>query len=139
MDNMWILAQAPPGEEPSGITSAPVSEQETEAVTVAPDSNAPVSRTVPQRSPIMQMLPFILIFVVMYLLLFRGPRKKQQQHKQMVQSLKKNDRVRTIGGIIGTVVDVKGDEITLKVDESNNTKIKVASSAIGKNLSEDKG
>jgi preprotein translocase subunit YajC len=77
--------------------------------------------------------------VVMYLLLFRGPRKKQQQHKQMVQSLKKNDRVRTIGGIMGTVVDVKDDEITLKVDESNNTKIKVASSAIGKNLSEDKG
>jgi preprotein translocase subunit YajC len=74
----------------------------------------------------------------MYFLLFRGPRKKQQQHKQMVQSLQKNDRVRTIGGIIGTVVDIKDDEITLKVDESNNTKIKVASSAIGKNLLKDK-
>jgi preprotein translocase subunit YajC len=86
----------------------------------------------------MQYLPFILIFVVMYLLLFRGPRKKQQQHKQMVQTLEKNDRVRTIGGIIGTVVDVKDDEITLKVDESNNTKIKVVPSAIGKNLSKDK-
>jgi len=56
----------------------------------------------------------------------------------MVQSLKKNDKVRTIGGIIGTVVDIKEDEITLKVDESNNTKIKVASSAIVKNLSIDK-
>ena len=55
----------------------------------------------------------------------------------MVQSLQKNDRVRTIGGIIGTVVDIKGDEITLKVDESNNTKINVASSAIGKNLLKD--
>ncbi|UCF44607.1 MAG: preprotein translocase subunit YajC [Planctomycetota bacterium] len=87
----------------------------------------------------MQFLPFILIFVVMYFFLFRGPRKKQQQHKQMVQSLERNDKVRTIGGIIGTVVDVKGDEITLKVDESNNTKIRVASSAIGKNLSKEKG
>jgi len=56
----------------------------------------------------------------------------------MVQTLGKNDRVRTIGGIIGTVVDIKDDEITLKVDESNNTKIKVAPSAIGKNLSKDK-
>ena len=55
----------------------------------------------------------------------------------MVQSLGKNDRVRTIGGIIGTVVDIKGDEITLKVDESTNTKIKIVSSAIGKNLSKD--
>ena len=56
----------------------------------------------------------------------------------MVQSLKKNDRVQTIGGIFGTIVDIKGDEITLKVDESNNTKIKVVASAIGKNLSKDK-
>ncbi len=56
----------------------------------------------------------------------------------MVQSLQKNDKIRTIGGIIGTVVDIKDDEITLKVDESNNIKIKIASSAIGKNLSKDK-
>lgn len=56
----------------------------------------------------------------------------------MVQSLQKNDKVRTIGGIIGTVVDIKDDEITLKIDESNNTKIKVAASAIGKNLSKEK-
>ncbi|MHC4412334.1 MAG: preprotein translocase subunit YajC [Planctomycetota bacterium] len=51
--------------------------------------------------------------------------------------MKKNDKVRTIGGIIGTIVDIKGDEVTLKVDESNNTKIKVASSAIGKNVSKE--
>jgi len=80
----------------------------------------------------------ILMVVVMYFFLLRGPRKKQQQHKQMVQSLKKNDRVRTIGGIIGTVVDIKDDEITIKIDESNNTKIKVIPSAIGRNLSQEK-
>jgi preprotein translocase subunit YajC len=74
----------------------------------------------------------------MYLILFRGPRKKQQRHKQMVQSLSKNDRIQTIGGIIGTVVDIKEDEITLKIDESNNTKIKILRSAIGKNMSKDK-
>jgi len=78
-----------------------------------------------------------LMIVLFYFILFRGPHKKQQQQKQMVQSLKKNDRVRTIGGILGTVVDIKGDEITLKVDEANNTKIRVASSAIGKKLSKD--
>ena len=48
----------------------------------------------------------------------------------MVQSLQKNDRVRTIGGIFGTVIDVRDDVITLKVDESNNTKIKVTTGAI---------
>ena len=78
-----------------------------------------------------------LMFVLMYMILFRGPRKKQQEHKKMVQTLSKNDKVRTIGGIIGTVVDIKDDEITLKVDESNNTKIKVLPSAIGRNVTKE--
>ena len=56
----------------------------------------------------------------------------------MVQTLEKNDKVRTIGGIMGTVMEVKGDEVVLKVDEANNTKIRVISSAIGKNLSKEK-
>ena len=84
----------------------------------------------------MSMLPFILIFVVMYLFLFRGPKKKQAEHKKMLSSLQKNDRVRTIGGILGTVIDIRDDEVTLKVDESNNTKIKVTTGSIGTVLSD---
>jgi len=121
------------------ITGEPVTtEDTTTTTTVASDPDSPTQQPPPPRFPLMQYLPFILIFVVMYFILFRGPRKKQQQHKQMVQSLAKNDKVRTIGGIIGTVVDIKGDEVTLKIDESNNTKIKIASSAIGRNVSKDK-
>jgi len=126
MNNIWILAQT--------IESEPVTEQP-QAQTLAPDANTPM---VPRQRKTIGYQQFFFIGVMvllMYFLLFRGPRKKQQEHKQMVQKLKKNDKVRTIGGIIGTIVDVKGDEITLKVDESNNTKIKVASSAIGKNMS----
>ncbi len=137
MNNVWILAQTESEQEPSRITSEQVT-SESEAITTVQDSNASGPRTALQRAPLMQYLPFILIFVVMYFILFRGPRKKQQQHKQMVQTLQKNDRVRTIGGIIGTVVDIKDDMITLKVDESTNTKIRVASTAIGKNLSQEK-
>ena len=138
MSHVWILAQAASEDAPTRITSEPLT-SEGEATTAVPaDSNATGTTTQTQRPGGYFNLVLIgMMFVVMYLLLFRGPRKKQQQHKQMVQSLEKNDRVRTIGGIIGTVVDVKGDEVTLKVDESNNTKIKVASSAIGKNLSKD--
>ncbi|KPL24277.1 MAG: hypothetical protein AMJ75_04130 [Phycisphaerae bacterium SM1_79] len=83
------------------------------------------------------MIFLAMMLVLMYMILFRGPRKKQQQHKQMVQSLQKNDKVQTIGGIIGTIVDIKDNEITLKVDESNNTKIKILRSAISRNLSKD--
>jgi preprotein translocase subunit YajC len=53
----------------------------------------------------------------------------------MVNELQKNDRVRTIGGVLGTVVDINDNEITLKVDESNNTKIKILAGAISENLS----
>jgi len=138
MNNLWILAQNSTEEAPSRITSEQPTTEQGKAMTTVPDSNAPP--TTSQRQTAFNPLNFLLLgvmLVVMYLLLFRGPQKKQQQHKQMVQSLEKNDKVRTIGGIIGTVVDIKGDEITLKVDENNNTKIKVAASAIGKNLSKD--
>ena len=139
MNNIFILAENTANESRSGITAEPVT-GEGQAVTTVPDSNIPASVTQQQRRPGFgyQQLIFIgLIFIVMYFIIFRGPQKQKQQHKKMLQSLKKNDRVRTIGGVIGTVVDIKGDEITLKVDESNNTKIKVVSSAIGRNVSKD--
>lgn len=142
MENFRILAQAQTNQGSPGISSIPEGESpEVESLTKAEgsqDVNAPGPREKQPRSFFQSpMLPIILIFVVFYFLLLRGPRKKQQKQKKMVQSLKKNDRVRTIGGIIGTIVDVRDDEVTLKVDESNNTKIKISSSAIGRNLSKD--
>jgi len=139
MNNIWILAQKD-GDEPTGISSAPVT-SEGQSSTLAPDNTADpngMGGTPPRKGfGNMQYIFLALMFVMMYFILFRGPRKKQQQHKQMVQTLSKNDKVRTIGGIIGTVVDVKGDEIVLKIDESNNTKIRLSASAIGRNLSKD--
>jgi len=137
MNNIWILAQAGSNEGPTGITSERVSE-ENEAVTVVSDSNVPATtQKKPGLGGYSQFIFLGLMLVVFYFLLFRGPRKKQQEHKQMVQTLSKNDKVRTIGGIIGTVVNIKGDEVTLKVDESTNTKITIVASAIGKNLSKE--
>ena len=139
MKYTWNLILADTESDADGITAVPVGqEQEITTSTVAADPNAgPIQKPAPKQ-PFMQFLPLIAIFVLMYFLLFRGPKKKQQKHKQMVQSLEKNDRVRTIGGIIGTVVDVAGDEVTLKIDESNNTKIKIISSAIGRNMTKEK-
>jgi preprotein translocase subunit YajC len=134
MNNIWILAGAGPNQRDFDVSTTQTTGEE-EATVLIPDSNVP---TTPAKRPGLgypQLVMLGLMIVVFYFLLFRGPRKKQQEHKQMVQTLEKNDRVRTIGGIIGTVVDIKGDEITLKVDESNNTKIKIVSSAIGKNMS----
>jgi preprotein translocase subunit YajC len=77
------------------------------------------------------------MIVMMYFIMVRGPKKKQKEHTQMVEGLSKNDRIRTVGGIIGTVIEVKGDEVVIKIDESNNTKMRIAASAVGKNLSKD--
>jgi preprotein translocase subunit YajC len=138
MKNIWILAQADSGNDSTGITSEPVTSDEQTTASVQSDPNAPPSPSKPNPFGATQLLFLALMFVLMYMILFRGPRKKQQQHKQMIQSLAKNDKVQTIGGIIGTVVDIKENEVTLKIDESNNTKIKIIRSAIGRNISKDK-
>ena len=132
MDNIWLLAQAP------SISSEPVNSEQITTQTADesyPDAGAP--QTQQPRSPLPTMIMIGLMFVVFYFLIFRGPRKREQQHKQMVRSLRKNDKVRTIGGILGTIVDIKDDEIILKIDESNNTKIRISTNAIGKNLLKD--
>lgn len=136
MNNIWILAEAADGNFDVPAEPADQSTQPQTMTKADPNAAAPKAD---QRQPLIPpwaLIPIMILFV--YLILFRGPRKKQQQHKQMMQSLKKNDRVRTIGGIIGTIVDIKDDEITLKIDESNNTKIKIAPSAVGKNISQNK-
>ena len=143
MSNIWVVAALAQndaeGKEGTELTSD-AGEGKPEAV-IGVDGSADkkdegTEPPPPPRNPWMQMLPFILIFVVMYLFLFRGPKTKQAEHKKMLSSLQKNDRVRTIGGILGTVIDIKDDEVTLKVDESNNTKIKVTSGSIGMVLSD---
>jgi preprotein translocase subunit YajC len=133
MNNIWILAQTDGNDS---ISSVPVSEeQSTTTATGEPNNVMPRQRQ--QRNPLSLwiFLPLILLMIFMF---FRAPQKQKQQRKKLEQSLEKNDKILTIGGIIGTIVDIKDDEITLKVDESNNTKIKVRRSAIGRNISKDK-
>jgi len=141
MNHVWIIAQADSNQAPSRIGSGPATDQGQTATTTTQttEPDAPGTGPAPQRQGFFsyQLVFLVLMIVIFYMFILRGPRKQQQQHKQMVQALKKNDRVRTIGGIFGTVVDVRGDEVTLKVDESNNTKIRVSTSAIGKNLSQE--
>ncbi len=76
---------------------------------------------------------FLVIGGVLLLFLFwmsRGKKRQEQQRREMLSSLRKGDRVTTIGGIIGTVVDVKGKEVTLKVDESANVRMRFTIGAV---------
>lgn len=58
--------------------------------------------------------PMVLIFVVMYLILIMPQRKKEKKNKEMLKALKVGDEVTTIGGVMGKVVNIKDDEITLE-------------------------
>ena len=78
---------------------------------------------------IANFLPIILIFVIFYFMLIRPQQKKQKDFEKMLKELKKNDEVVTSGGIHGTILNVKDDVLTLKIDD--NVKIDVNKSAIG--------
>lgn len=92
---------------------------------------APGSGTGAGGSGWLQMLPFFAAILVLYWFLIRGQRKQQSKVEQMRAGLKRNDRVQTVGGIIGTVVDVRENEVIVKVDETNNVKMRFVRSAIG--------
>lgn len=65
---------------------------------------------------LIQLLPLVLIFVVFYFLIIRPQQKKVKDHKAMIDSLRRGDRIVTTGGIIGTVTKVTGDrEIGLEI------------------------
>ncbi len=138
MANTWILAQQSADEAPTTIQSTPPSDETSETIAVnESDPNTVAPKREPQ-SPWTMLIWFLPMMIILYLFMFRGPRKQKQEHKQMVQSLSKGDKVRTIGGILGTIVDVKDDEIVLKIDESSNTKIRVTPAAIGQKQSKEK-
>jgi len=74
--------------------------------------------------------PFIFIGVFFYLILIAPQRRKQKEQQKMIAAADKGDRVTTIGGIMGTIVAVADDSVTIKVDESSNTKIRFQKSAL---------
>ena len=70
-------------------------------------------------------LPLILIFVVFYILLIRPQQKKVKQHREMLNNLRRGDKIITSGGIIGTINKV-ADNRELQVQVSENVEIKIA-------------
>jgi len=89
------------------------------------------------KNPLIQFLPFILIFGIFYLLLIMPMRRRQKKHQELLGKLTKGDRVITNGGIFGTVVEVEDDKLTLRIAEPK-VDIQVARSAVA-GLAKDAG
>lgn len=80
-------------------------------------------------NPILAFAPLIVMFVVFYFLLLRPQQKRQKELSQMIQNLKKGDRVVTSGGVIGTIAGVQNDYVILKVGDGE-TKMEILKSAV---------
>ncbi len=96
-----------------------------------------------QPAPSLMDLPwpaFAIIGVMFYFLLIRPERKKRKDLTNLLDNLKKNDRIVTIGGIHGVVVNVasESDEVTIRVDEGTNTRLRVSRSAISRVVGDEK-
>lgn len=82
-----------------------------EATTAVPATPAPGAMPAPSGADmLMQFMPLILILFVFYFLLLRPQQKKMKEHKQMLDNLRRGDKVLTSGGIVGTVVKLDGAE-----------------------------
>ena len=82
--------------------------------------------------------PMVLIVVAAWFLLYRPERERMRKQRELLANVKKNDRVITASGIIGTVssVDREQDRVVLKVDESSNAKITFTLASVNRVLTD---
>jgi len=69
------------------------------------------------------VIGIVLFMGVFFIMTSRSSKRDRNKKADMINNLKKNDRVMTIGGILGTVVNVRDNEVILKVDEATNTRM----------------
>ncbi|MEZ6192347.1 MAG: preprotein translocase subunit YajC [Phycisphaerales bacterium] len=126
-----VLAQDTAGDRPASTNNtAPTGTSET---TSAPGGQTPIDPNAgggqPPASPPslwIWLLPLALVFIMLSM----GGRKEKKKHAALMAALGKGDKIRTIGGVLGTVVEVRDDEIVVKVDENTNSRLRFARSAI---------
>lgn len=83
---------------------------------------------------LISMLPFILIFAILYLLILRPQAKKQKERQKLLDALEKGDKVVTIGGVHGKIMAFKDDNKTIILKVDDNVKLDVDRTAISNKL-----
>ena len=94
--------------------------------TAAPGA-APASGAPGGPSLILFFLPVLALIIFFQI---TAGRKEKKKREALLNAVKKNDKVITLGGMIGTVAEIRDDEIVLRVDENSNTKVRFTRSAI---------
>ena len=124
--------------QPSG-TEAPGGDDETPALTgpatTGPSEGAGGQGGAPAKTKSDKpnwSLPLIMIggILLLYLWMGRSRRKQESKRREMLAAIKKGDKATSIGGIIGTVVEVREDEVIMKIDDTNNVRVHLARWAV---------
>ena len=73
-----------------------------------------------QPSMLASFIPLILIFLIFYFLLIRPQQKKQKEHKILLDSIQRGDEILSSGGILGKVIKVDNDKLTVEISKGVN-------------------
>lgn len=93
----------------------------------------PAEDAAQNRGGMWQMLGYMaILFFIFWFIVFRPRKQEQKQREKLLGQIKKHDKVMTIGGVIGTVMEVRDDEVILKVDDNSNTRMKFIRGSIQK-------
>jgi preprotein translocase subunit YajC len=88
------------------------------------------------QSPVSMLVMMGVIFAIIYFLMIMPQRKKQKETQNMLSNMKKGDKIVTIGGLLGTVGNVKDTTVMVKI--ADNTVVEFRKSAIASIINEDK-
>jgi len=77
---------------------------------------------------VLSLLPFVVIFAIMYFLIIRPQQKRMKEHREMISKIRRGDEVVTAGGLVGKVAKVDDDE--LRVEISDGVRVKVVRSTV---------
>ena len=83
-----------------------------------------------QPNPIASLLPFALMFLVLYMLILRPQMKKQKNSQRMIDELEKKDQIVTSGGIHGIIENIKDDILVVKI--ADNVKVEISRAAVSR-------
>lgn len=126
-----VLAQ----EKAAPTSSTPGNAQQGTGQTVAPGAPLPQQRPADPFGPQFLIL-MVAAMAILWLFTANSQKKEKKQHEDMLANLKKGDTVLTIGGVLGTIVEVRDKHIVVKVDEANNTRLRFTREAIRSVVSE---
>ena len=119
--------EPPPTGRAASTTNRPHGESESMSFLIS-DAYAQAAPAGAASDPIMQFLPLVVIMVAFYFILLRPQQKRQKEHKSMIEALKKGDEVVTGGGVLGRIVEVGDNFVSLEV--ADKVEIKVQKAAV---------